>query len=90
MIHAFAHMNTAGAGMLAAHRKRAGEALARHGGRVVAFAASPTVLEGALPAPDSAVIIAFPDRAAALARIGDPELQEVHALRRGGQRARCF
>lgn len=90
MIYAFAYMNTADPETLAAYRKQAADALTRHGGQVVAFAASPTVLEGDLPAPDSAVIIAFPDRAAAMAWIGDPELQEVHALRRKGAESTVF
>jgi len=90
MIYAFAYMNTADPETLAAYRKQAADALARHGGKVVAFAADPTVLEGDLPAPDSAVIFCFPDRDAALAWIGDPALQEIHALRRKGAQSTIF
>ncbi|PWE29912.1 DUF1330 domain-containing protein [Maritimibacter sp. 55A14] len=84
MIYALVQMKVVDTDKLAAYREKAGAALARHGGKLEAASPGPTVLEGGRAAPDIAGILSFPDRDAALAWIGDPALQEVHELRRGG------
>lgn len=66
----------------AAYGKTGGEALAKHGGTLAGKARPPELLDGAGPAPDIAVLLSFPDRAAAEAWINDPDYAEVHALRR--------
>lgn len=61
-----------------------GAAVRKHGGTPIAGGAGKRVLEdngGGIPA---SVLLTFPDEAAALAWIEDPELAEVHALRRKG------
>ena len=81
MIYAFASISVMNADALTAYRDKAGEALARHGGKVEQASGQSTPLEGAPDLPDVAAILSFPDRAAALSWINDPELAEVHALR---------
>lgn len=68
---------------LAQYRDLAADALARHGGEVVQASPELAVLEGAPVMPDALAIVRFPDRAAAQAWISDPDLQNVHDLRRG-------
>lgn len=83
MIYALAQLQVTDPDTLAAYRAKAAEALARHGGRVEQASATLTLLEGARALPDTAALLSFPDRAAALAWAEDPSLQAVHALRRG-------
>lgn len=66
------------------YRELAGDALQRHGGEVIEASPSPSVLDGKPALPDMMVILRFPDAQAARAWIADPELADVHALRRGG------
>ncbi len=66
------------------YREVAGEALAKHGGQVVAGDPAPTVLEAASEAPTLAALLSFPDIGSAKAWINDPELAAVHALRNKG------
>ncbi|WP_373050399.1 DUF1330 domain-containing protein [Thalassovita aquimarina] len=64
--------------------KVGGAAVKKHGGYPIAGGADKTVLEdngGGIPAH---VLLAFPDADAATGWIEDPELAEVHALRRKG------
>jgi len=68
---------------LESYRGKAADALARHGGTVVEASRELTVLEGHPVVPDALAIVQFPDRDAAQAWIGDPELADIHALRRG-------
>ena len=82
MVYALVYMNITDPDRLATYREKAGAALNRHGGSVAGSTSSPTRLEGALPLPDIAAVLSFPDRAAAVAWIEDPEIAEVHALRR--------
>jgi len=71
---------------LSAYREKAAEALARHGGSLVAADPEPLVLEAASDTPDIAVLLSFPSADAARAWREDPELVDVHALRnRGGK-----
>ena len=65
------------------YREQAGAALTRHGGEVVHASPDLKVLEGSPILPDALAIVRFPDRAAAEAWIADPDLADVHALRRG-------
>ncbi len=61
-----------------------GGALRKHGGTPLAGGPEKQVLEdngGGIPAH---VLISFPDAAAARAWIDDPDLAEIHALRRAG------
>ena len=83
MIYATVHISISDKDSLSAYREKAGDALVKHGGAVLSAAPSPTLLEGDTPAPDMAAVLSFPDRDSALAWINDPELTEVHALRRG-------
>lgn len=69
---------------LGTYREKAPEALARHGGSVIAADPAPTVLETAGETPDIAALLSFPDAEAAQAWISDPELSEIHALRNKG------
>ncbi len=83
MVYATLYMTIDTPEKLAAYREKAADALTKHGGTLVAAGREPLSLEGSLTAPDLAGVLSFPDRDAALAWINDPELQSVHALRRG-------
>ena len=82
MIYAIIHTQIDNPESLAAYREKAGEALQKHGGNLLAATPTPTSLEGSLKAPDLSGILSFPSREAALAWHNDPELAELHALRR--------
>ncbi len=69
---------------LGAYREKAAEALARHGGSVIAADPEPLVLEAAIDTPDMVALLSFPDAEAAKAWREDPGLTEVHALRNKG------
>lgn len=83
MIYAYVALKITNPDMLAAYREKADEALAAHGGIVVAAKKDLVALEGTPTLPDMAAILSFPDRAAAEAWINDPALAGIHALRRG-------
>lgn len=82
MIYAFAKLTVINPDALAAYREKAGEALARHGGKVEQATQAFEVLDGAPEIPQVAALLSFPDRGAALAWANDPDLVETHALRR--------
>ena len=82
MIYAYAKLTVTNPDALNAYREKAGEALARHGGKVEHASAVATTLDGAPDLPDVAALLSFPDRDAALAWANDPELEDIHALRR--------
>ena len=82
MIYAIAKLGVLNPDALAQYRDVAGAALAKHGGAVAGAARDFTVLDGAPNAPDVAAVLQFPDRDAALAWANDPDLADVHALRR--------
>ncbi len=67
--------------ILQSYRQKAGEALARHGGSIVAAGPLSTSIEGDALDADTAAIISFPDAQATQNWISDPELAPVHALR---------
>lgn len=69
---------------LGAYRDKAADALARHGGSVVAADPEPLVLEAAVDAPNVVALLAFPNSDAAKAWREDPELADIHALRNKG------
>lgn len=82
MIYAYAKLTVTKPEALAEYRDVAGAALARHGGKVEAATQAFTVLDGSPDSPDVAALLSFPDREAALAWSNDPEIADVHALRR--------
>lgn len=82
MIYAYAKLTVTNPDALAQYREVAADALAKHGGKVESAAAECTVLDGAPDVPDIAALLSFPDKAAATAWASDPELADVHALRR--------
>jgi uncharacterized protein (DUF1330 family) len=82
MIYAYAKLTITNPSSMDAYREQAGAALARHGGAVVAASKDLEALDGQPDAGDISAILSFPDREAAFAWINDPELTEVHALRR--------
>ncbi len=84
MIYAYAKLTVTNPQALAQYRDVAGSALAKHGGKVESAAKEFTVLDGSPEAPDMAALLSFPDKESALAWANDPELADVHALRRSG------
>lgn len=87
MIYAYANILVTDPGALDAYRAKAGEALAKHGGRVVQAAPRQTVLEGARDETGIGAVLAFDSAEGAQAWISDPGLETVHALRRGAGRS---
>lgn len=83
MVYAFVQITITNPDSFAAYAKNAGAALEKHGGKAQAVSTAPQRLEGDSPAPSRAVLLSFPDAEAAQAWINDPELADVHALRRG-------
>ena len=82
MIYAYAKLTVKNPNALNAYREKAGEALARHGGKVEQASGQTISPDGRPDLPDVAAILSFPDRAAAEAWINDPDLAAVHDLRR--------
>ena len=76
--------------LIAKYRAAAGDALARHGGRVVAAGPQPALIEDSgqtAASLDALAVIAFPDQSAVRAWLDDPELADLHAMRQGGGRS---
>jgi|28_taG_2_1085356.scaffolds.fasta_scaffold00067_65 uncharacterized protein (DUF1330 family) len=82
MVYAYVNLSVTDETTFAAYRERAGAALAKHGARVVISTPAQSVIEGNRDATGRGVILEFDTREAALGWINDPDLQEVHALRR--------
>lgn len=82
MIFAYVHLKITDKEPLSQYREVAGAALSKHGGAVVSTSPEITELEGSLTTPNAAAILSFATKEAALAWINDPELENVHALRR--------
>ena len=82
-VHATVALTITSPDKLAAYREKAGPALVKHGGSVLQASKELEVLEGTANLPSMLAILAFPDKPAALGWINDPELQDIHALRRG-------
>lgn len=83
-VYATATINVTDPEALGRYREGAGAALEKHKGTNFAASMEPQILEGDGPAPDVAVILAFPDREHALAWINDPAIADVHDARRAG------
>lgn len=83
MIYAYANIIVTAPVSLAAYRDKAADALAKHGGRVVQASPNQTILEGESGETGIGVILEFDSAEAAKSWINDPELADVHALRRG-------
>ncbi len=88
--YAVVYLNVRDADTFAAYREKAGEALAKHGGRVAAAAPKPIRLEGSLEAPGSMALLAFDTAEGAEAWHADPELATIHDLRRSGAEVSIF
>ena len=82
MIYAIAQLTITNADSMAKYREVAGDALAKHGGKVEAASGAFTVLDGNPSLPNAAALLSFPDKDAALGWANDPDLADVHALRR--------
>lgn len=82
MIYAFAKISVSNPQALAEYRDVAGAALAKHGGKVECGSADFTVLDGSPDMPDVAAVLSFPDKQSAQAWATDPDLEDVHGLRR--------
>ena len=70
--------------VLAEYRKLALAAVTKHGGRAFAGGPDAEVLEDTGAGSTMVLIVAFPDAVAARNWINDPELADVHAMRRKG------
>jgi uncharacterized protein (DUF1330 family) len=90
MVYAFAHLTITNPDALAQYRDVAGAALAKHGGKVESASGELTVLDGSPTTPNVAALLSFPDKEAALAWSNDPDLTDVHALRRSAGRSDIF
>lgn len=82
MVYAYAQLTVTNLTALEEYRDVAGTALAKHGGKVESATRDFTVLDGSPDAPNTAALLSFPDKASAIAWAEDPELLDVHALRR--------
>ncbi len=82
MIYAYASLTITNPDALTAYREKAGEALAKHGGKVEIATASARAIDGVPAIPDAAALLSFPDADSALAWANDPTLSDIHALRR--------
>ena len=82
MNYAIAKLEITDPEKLTAYREVAGEALAKHGGAVVTASAEYTKMDGEPDMTGVTAILSFPDKTSALAWANDPELAEIHALRR--------
>lgn len=82
MVYAYVNIIIDAPDSFAAYREKAGEALSRHGGKVVSASPKQTVLEGEMNAGLGA-LLGFESAEGAKAWINDPDLAEVHALRNG-------
>ena len=87
MIYAYASLTVKNPDMLAAYREKAGEALAKHGGKVEAATAAARPLDGEPNIPDAAALLSFPDAQSALNWANDPALKDIHALRQSAGRS---
>ncbi|MFK7940503.1 MAG: DUF1330 domain-containing protein [Roseovarius sp.] len=82
MVYAIAHLNVTDPESLSAYRGVASEALARHGGKVVQASTDLSALDGTPDLPHGIAVLTFETTEGANAWINDPDLADVHALRR--------
>ena len=64
------------------YKEVASDAMGKHGCSILSIGKDNITLDGDHKAPTVAVILSFPDKAAAMAWINDPELAHIHDLRR--------
>lgn len=88
--YAVAYLTVRNPDSFAQYREKAGQALAKHGGRVAAASPAPLRLEGALDTPGSMALLAFDKAGAAEAWHADPDLADLHDLRRSGAEISIF
>lgn len=72
------------------YREVAGQALAKHGGKVIAGGPESEVLEDTGAGECVMVLIEFSDAEGARGWINDPELQHVHDMRKAGASTRAM
>ncbi|MEL6102643.1 MAG: DUF1330 domain-containing protein [Pseudomonadota bacterium] len=82
MIYAFAKLTVSNPQALEEYREVAGAALAKHGGKVETASSELTILDGTPDTPNVAALLSFPDKSSAEAWAKDPDLADVHELRR--------
>jgi uncharacterized protein (DUF1330 family) len=82
MIYAYANLTITNPDSLSQYQKVAGEALAKHGGKVVSATRDFTVLDGKPDIPNVAALLSFPDKKSATDWAADETLSDVHTLRR--------
>lgn len=82
MIYAYVDMHNLNTENLAQYREHAGAALAKHDGAVLVAGKENQVIEGSAMAPAIAAVLSFPDKDSALSWINDPELADIHEMRR--------
>lgn len=72
------------------YREKAGEALAKHGGKVIAGGPKSEVLEDTGAGECVMVLLEFPDADSARGWISDPDLQHIHDMRKAGASTRAM
>ncbi len=82
MVYAIFTANITNPDSLARYREHAAAALTKHGGKVEQASTSAEALDGSPTLPQMVATLSFPDAEAARAWINDPDLAEVHDLRR--------
>lgn len=82
MIYAYVKLTVTNSDALAQYRDVAAAALAKHGGKAEIAAKECTILDGTPDVPNVAALLTFPDKASAVAWAEDPDLADVHELRR--------
>ena len=82
MVYAYVNMNISHPENLAKYREHAGSALAKHGGTVFVAGKDNQIIEGSASLPDMAAVLCFPDKEAVYSWINDPEIAEVHEMRK--------
>lgn len=87
MAHLYVQITVTDPDIFAQYAAAAGPALAKYGATPVAMTTAPERLEGDAPPPSRAVVLAFPDTEAVQGWLHDPDLAEVHALRRASGRS---
>ena len=73
----------------AKYREKAGEALAMHGGKVIAGGPNAEVVEDTGAGECVMVLLEFADADGARGWISDPDLQHIHDMRKAGANTRA-
>ncbi len=82
MVYLYIQLKITNPDVFAQYKEVAAAALKTHGCEIVLIGRDNQILDGNWAVPDAAVILRFPDKAAAQAWMDDPDLAETHALRR--------